>query len=106
MSRVITAADVEAAARGDKSLSVEGGAIVTPLARDRASVLGVRVLEGVSPPGEKTAPHSSSLVLESKVRVAARRALLRSGRGLGELEDVVAQVMRRLGGGTCDCGCK
>jgi hypothetical protein len=104
MRRVIAAAEVEAAAGGDKSVRVEAGAMVTPLARDRAAVLGVRILEGVSAPAEKA--HSNILVLESKVRVAARRALLRSGRGLGDLEDLVAQVMRRLGGGACDCGCK
>jgi hypothetical protein len=41
--RVVTVADVEVAAQGDRRIAVGDRTIVTPLARDRAVVLGVDI---------------------------------------------------------------
>jgi hypothetical protein len=104
MSRVITSGDVEAAARSGRDLVVDGTTLLTPLARDRAQALGVRIEEmqasGPTPEGGVQVPR---LVLESKVRVVARRLLLRSGASPAQLEEVVVAVMRRLDG---ECGCR
>jgi hypothetical protein len=100
MRQVITAADVEAAAGGGKSLQVEAGAMITALARDRAAELGVSISEAAP----TAVSVSTNPALLAKVRSVTRQALLRSGRGLGDLDSVVSEVMRRLDG--CDCGCK
>lgn len=125
MKRVITAAEVEAVVRnGDRQLAPGDGALVTSLARDRAAALGVAILDGQvtgspspAPPAEAEVPPApritgwseldvNRLALESKVRVVARRALLRAGRGLAELESIVAAVLGRLedeAGPGCGC---
>jgi hypothetical protein len=131
VKQVITAAEVEAAvANGSRQLVPENGALFTPLARDRAAALGMTILDGqppdrrgtvrsqtVPPPAVRTTATPEldvkRLAVESKVRVVARRVLLRTGRGPGELESLVAAVMRRLdaeageaGGCGCEnCGC-
>ncbi len=131
MSRILTAAQVEAAAlEGRRELIVPNGAVVTPLAKDRAVALGVALMGEVTtslsapdgagaptPGGEGlrlsrrrrgSAPDLDRLVLESKVRILARRALLRGGHGLGEVEDLVTAVMMRLYAGDRPepaCGC-
>jgi hypothetical protein len=126
VKRVITAAEVEAAAaNGNRQLVTENGALLTPLARDRAAAVGLAIVDGPAPvgpggvqpstrgprPGRATASPEldvKRLAVESKVRVAARRVLLRAGRSPGELEDVVQAVMRRLdaeAGGAGGCGC-
>ncbi len=119
MSRVVTAAEVEAvSAEGRRELAVSDEDIVTPLARDRAVALGVSLvveaLGGAAPSGGATAKRSGGsdlprLVLESRARVMARRALLRRGGDLGRLEDVVSAVMSRLEGAhshSGSCGCR
>ncbi len=117
--RVLTAGQVDAAAQaGVRELAVEPGTLVTPLARDRAAALGVTIRDGPgptdggSPPGRELRRRGRSgvdldrLVLESRVRILARRALLRRGQGLGALEDLVAAVMTRLYSEVeaCPCG--
>ncbi|HXF73561.1 MAG TPA: hypothetical protein VNO79_13265 [Actinomycetota bacterium] len=124
---VLTAREVEAAAQaGTRTLAVEPGTVVTPLARDRAAALGLSISDagpapaahgvdpGTPPPGTGLARRGRSggadldrLVLESRVRVVARRVLLRRGLGLGALEELVAAVIARLSapeGGACPCG--
>jgi hypothetical protein len=121
--RVLTAVEVEAAAGGGaREVRVPPGTIVTPLARDRAAALGVVLVDGTGPgpstppPAPPPAPEGrrrgrggvdvERLALESRVRILARRALLRRGQGLAQLEELVAAVMRRLSpeGGACPCG--
>lgn len=118
MSRVVTAGEVEAAsAEGRRELAVSDEDIVTPLARDRAVALGVSLVAeamgGAAPGGGATPKRAGGsdlprLVLESRARVMARRALLRRGGDLGRLEDVVSAVMSRLEGGhhAESCGCR
>ena len=123
---VLTAREVEAAAQaGTRTLAVEAGTVVTPLARDRAAALGLSISDagpapahgaepGTPPPGSGPARRGRSggadldrLVLESRVRVVARRVLLRRGLGLGALDDLVAAVIARLSGAegrACPCG--
>jgi hypothetical protein len=117
--RVLTAVEVEAAAGGGaREVQVPPGTIVTPLARDRAAALGVVLVDGTGP-GPSTPPPAPEgrrrgrggvdverLALESRVRILARRALLRRGQGLAQLEELVQAVMRRLSpeGGACPCG--
>ena len=123
MSEVLTASQVEAAAKaGQAELRLPAGTIVTPLAKDRAQVLGLLLVSGnvgVSSAGGAPAERSprrrpgseldvERLVVESKVRVVVRRTLLARGRGVGELDDVVAAVMTRLRpaertGAACGC---
>lgn len=129
--RVITVSDVEAAAgNGHKDIVPSDPVLVTPLARDRAAVLGVRIVDGPYAAHDAPATEAANegvangrrrppapadvgrLVLESKVRTITRRLLLRRGHGFTELEDIVAAVMSRLegSGGTaestdCSCGC-
>jgi hypothetical protein len=129
VKRVLTAADVEAAAsNGDKSIAVADGVLVTPLARDRAVALGVSIADGTRlangpSTGEgviarREAPARSPqataakdldvarLVLESRIRIVARRALLRNGRDLSGLEEVVRAVLARLSEESSQgCGC-
>jgi hypothetical protein len=126
VKQVITAAEVEAAlANGNRQLVSENGALITPLARDRADAVGLAIVDGQAPGGTgdaqpgPLAPRPARataspeldvkrLVVESKVRVAARRVLLRTGRSPGELENVVQAVMRRLeaeAGEAVGCGC-
>jgi hypothetical protein len=117
--RVVTAADIDAAARDGGHLRLTPDVLVTPLARDRATALGVALdgepaAAGVpaaapDPPGHARTGgvDVEGLVLESRVRVVARRVLLRAGRGLADYEQVVSAVMRRLqqeGGRPCECG--
>jgi hypothetical protein len=45
---LIAAADIEAAAKGSQVVRVPQGAIVTPLARDRAKELGVEIKEDLA----------------------------------------------------------
>lgn len=131
MKQVITAADVEAAvANGNRQLVAENGALLTPLARDRAAAVGLAIVDGQAAGGTGDAQPGplaprpvrataspeldiKRLAVESKVRVAARRVLLRTGRSPAELENVVQAVMRRLeaeageagGCGCVGCGC-
>jgi hypothetical protein len=134
MTRVLAAAEVEAAANGRGEITVNDSVLVTPLARDRATALGVRLVDssggrpgrrspGPSPPdpsgvagiatvtggrnGELTADDLARLRAESAVRSVARRVLLRQGVGLARLEDVVAAVLARLQtcGGGSGCTC-
>jgi len=111
VKRVVTAAEVEAAAQEGASLLIDDDTIVTPLARDRAEALGVS-LGGASAAAVASRRDVAStpgpvdvkrLVLESRVRMLARRKLLARGEGLAGLEDLVAAVMERLG---CGCGCE
>lgn len=105
MSRVITVHDVEAAAAEGRSLQADASTLVTPLARDRAVVLGVAIeRQAGAAVSSRPAQETKTLVLESKVRTIARRMLLREGRDLTALEDIVAAVMDRLGR-DCGCGC-
>jgi len=120
MSRLITAKQVEsAAADGERSLPVAADDVVTPLARDRAAVLGVSLGDPTSAAAQRGSPAGSQggvtapvgqadvarLAAESRVRVVARRQLLRAGRGLGDLEEVVAAVIERVrSDGGCLCG--
>ena len=105
MSRVITVHDVEAAAAEGRTLEADASTLVTPLARDRAAVLGVAIEHKAGAAAPSTsAKETKTLVLESKVRSIARRMLLREGRDLADLEEVVAAVMDRLGH-QCECGC-
>ncbi len=120
--RVVTAAQVEAAAQNGsrKVVELRPDSLVTPLAWDRARVLGVSIVDGN---GRVAAPLPSSngdggrrvtggawepeapgidlarLKLESHVRAIARRVLLRTDSGLDRLEWLVAEVMDRLGCG-------
>jgi hypothetical protein len=112
--RVVTVAHVEVAAQGDRRIAVGDGTIVTPLARDRAVVLGVDI-DGVAAPDGATGsrpgpgspdPRARALIVESRVRVLARRALLRRGRSLAGLDDLVAAVLERLAHDDLEtCGC-
>ncbi len=113
MRRVVTAAEVEAAASSGASIVVDDTTLVTPLARDRAAVLGVSLGGDPVPSGPAepagSAPTSSGpdierLILESRVRTVARRTLLAHGRDLSGLEELVEAVMTKLGCG-CDCEC-
>ena len=105
MSRVITVHDVEAAAAEGRTLEADASTLVTPLARDRAVVLGVTIEHRAGAAVPSTASkETKTLVLESKVRTIARRMLLRQGRDLADLEEIVAAVMDRLGH-RCECGC-
>jgi len=122
VSRVLTAAQIEAAAQeGWRELAVADGTVVTPLARDRAVALGLALVSAVASgavgaPAEDDLPSSGRrsgggtrverLALESRVRILARRTLLRQGAGLARLEDVVASVLARLSeqeGAGCGC---
>jgi hypothetical protein len=135
MTRILAAAEVEAAANGHGEITLNDGVLVTPLARDRAAALGVRLVEGphgransYRPPGPRPpgtsgvavmataisegngtmhADHLARLRAESAVRSAARRVLLRQGAGLAGLEDVMRAVLARLevGGGRPGCTC-
>jgi malate dehydrogenase len=62
MARMLTAADVEAAAKAGQGLLVAPGDRLTPLARDRAKELGVALLSGDAPQAAATpsAPASAS----------------------------------------------
>jgi malate dehydrogenase len=55
MARMLTAADVEAAAKAGQPLQLAAGDRLTPLARDRAKELGVALLEGGAPAGPAAA---------------------------------------------------
>lgn len=123
MSEVLTASQVEEAAKaGEAELRFAVGTIVTPLAKDRAEVLGLLLVPGAvgvasvgGAPAERAPWRRAGseldverLVVESKVRVVVRRTLLARGRGVGELDDVVAAVMARLRpterpGAACGC---
>jgi hypothetical protein len=116
MTWVLAAAEVEAAANGRGEITLNDSVLVTPLARDRATALGVRLVDssGGRPDrrsnGELTADDLARLRAESAVRSVARRVLLRQGVGLARLEDVVAAVLARLqtcgegAGCTCTAG--
>lgn len=105
MRRVITASEVEAAAVSGERIVLTSDTIVTPLARDRARALGVAIAASPGGPQPASKPDSNHLVLESRVRMVARRVLLRSGRSLDQLEQVVGSVLQGLDH-ECDCGCK
>lgn len=125
MNGVVTARDVEAVAReGGKELVVADAAIVTPLAKDRAVALGVVLVRQATCPAprvhhpDRCASAGAAvrgdegvrrLALESRVRIVARRTLLRRDGGLARLEDVVAAVLARVAddagaAGACGCG--
>jgi hypothetical protein len=123
VSEILTASQVEGAAKaGQADLRVPAGTIVTPLAKDRAQVLGLLLVPcalGVTSAGDALAgrvPRRRAesqmdverLVIESKVRVVVRRVLLGQGRGVAELEGLVTAVMARLRpaeptGAACGC---
>ena len=109
MKRVVTAAEVEAAAASGASIVVDEETVVTPLARDRAAVLGVSLggEPAATTPAAQTRGSSGTdverLILESRVRMVARRALLARGRDLSGLDDLVEAVMAKL---TCGCSCE
>ena len=58
MGRMLTAGDVEAAAKAGQGLAMSSGDRLTPLARDRAKELGVALLTGDAPSAE-AAPASA-----------------------------------------------
>ncbi len=101
--RVVTRAEVEAAAAAGIGLAVDDDTLVTPLARDRAAVLGVAFDETTTGSEPSHKPGLHRLVKESKVRMIARRALLKTGRDLSGLEDLVTAVMLRV---EHSCGCE
>lgn len=106
MRRVVTASEVEAAATSGSSILIDDQTLVTPLARDRAAVLGVslgREETSETDSGPSGGSAVERLRLESRVRIAARRALLARGRSLAGLDELVEAVMEKL---TCDCGCE
>jgi hypothetical protein len=126
VTRILTAADVEAAAQQQlRSLAVPADTIVTPLALDRARALRVGLGEpasdsGGAPPapprpsrrsqttlGGASAADIAWLVVESRVRTIARRLILREYRNLALLDDVVDDVMSRLqdSAGAPHCRC-
>jgi len=59
MGRILTAIDVEAAAKAGQGLAMASGDRLTPLARDRAKELGVTLLAGGAP-GAAAAPAASA----------------------------------------------
>lgn len=69
MGRMLTAADVEAAAKAGQPLPVAPGDRLTPLARDRAKELGVALLEG----GAATAAKPAAAVSEPAAPAPAPR---------------------------------
>lgn len=98
-AKVISANEVEAAAEaGHSELTVSGGAVVTPLARERAAALGVNLV--TTTVRARTADRQT---LEDKAREVSRRVIAAHGGDPGMLEDVVKTVLKRMSG-DCPCG--
>lgn len=98
MGRLFSAADVEElAASGQRVLLVEPGAIVSPLAADRARDLGVEIRRG--PPGaavQRASSSASPAALEDEVRQTLRQVI--DDIGDGDVREVVRHTLRRLRG--------
>lgn len=98
---LIAASQVEAAAAaGETRLDLPGGAVVTPLARERAEELGVQLVFGCSTTRREGA---SVPARAEEVRALVRAVLARVGESADLEEAVTAAVLRRLQGG---CGCR
>ncbi len=96
---LIAVTQVEAvAASGRKRLEVPPGAVVTPLAEERAEELGIE-LSGARARGDGSPGDDS---WEVEVRRLVRAVLDRLGESHEREEAVTAEVLRRLGG---RCGC-
>ena len=74
MARMLTAADVEAAAKAGRTLAIGPGDRLTPLARDRAKELGVALAEGPPAPAAARAPRAPSAAPASADVAAASPA--------------------------------
>lgn len=91
---LITESQVQAAAAAGKSrLELTGRAVVTPLARERAEELGVRLVIGCTTTGEKGSPCAARA---AEVRALVRAVLARVGEPADLEEAVVSAVLRRL----------
>jgi len=96
---LITESEVEAAAAAGKTrLHLSGGAVVTPLARDRAEELGVQLVIGCSTTAGEC---SSGPGRAEEVRTLVRAVLARLNEPADLEEAVVSAVLQRLDGGRC-----
>lgn len=96
MSRVFSAADIEKfVAAGQRVLVIDPGAIVSPLATDRARDLGVEIRRGRGDPDAPPGIHPGSMpAIEDEVR-RTLRAVLDEGDS-GDVRDVVRRTLQRL----------
>lgn len=96
---LITESEVEAAAAAGKTrLHLSGGAVVTPLARDRAEELGVQLVVGCSTTERECSPGPARA---EEVRALVHAVLARLSQPADDEEAVVSAVLQRLGGGRC-----
>jgi malate dehydrogenase len=82
MGRMLTAGDVEAAAKAGQGLAMASGDRLTPLARDRAKELGVALLTGGAPSAAApaSAPAPTSIAASKSAATAAVNHPPASGR--------------------------
>jgi len=103
VSRIVSAADVEAAAAaGRDRITVPAGGRATPLAVDRAAELGVRLEQAAARPAPGGRERAEGL--ETTVRTLVRRVMARIGADPAAEDRVVTAVLRRLGEHECACG--
>lgn len=106
MGRLFSAVDVEElAASGQRVLLVEPGAILSPLAADRARDLGIEIRRGAAgsvpsgaPSISSTRPTNRSASLEDEVRRTLRHVIDEIGDG--DVREVVRRTLQQLRGGT------
>jgi hypothetical protein len=99
--RVISADEVEAAASDAAEFEVPAGALVTPLARQRAAELGVALVTGTA--AASASQPGSRVAMEAKARELAESAVAARGGGPSQVDELVAAVMRLLAE-DCRCG--
>jgi len=103
---VFSAEDVRAAARrGELSLAVPAGAIVTPLARDEAARRGIDLIDetsaaGSAPPiptGGAAAPRAATCDPDDVERIVKRVRARVPGADLAQVREIARRLLERLG---------
>lgn len=100
---VISGDQIEAAAEmGRSELVIPAGALVTPLAHERAAALGISLSSSVAP--DRQVGHAARrAATEAKAREIVARVVADRGGNPSMVDGLVKTVMERMSG-SCQCG--
>lgn len=101
--QLVSGEQVEAAAAmGHSELSIPVGAVITPLARERAEALGVAFSSSVK--SAQAAGHAAKrAAMEAKAREIVARVVADQGGDPSMVDDMVKTVLQRMSR-DCKCG--
>jgi len=100
---VISGEQIEAAAEmGRSELVIPAGALITPLAHERAAALGISLSSSVAP--DRHAGHAARrAATQAKAREIVARVVADRGGDPSMVDDMVKTVMERMSS-SCKCG--